>query len=93
LIWFFIRHLCAVKKVRWSFNLKKPKSGFDYRRRGETTQQGRVVSPERDLLYTVLIFKSGVPIMAQWLTTLTSIHEDVGSTPGLAQWVKDPVLP
>ena len=39
------------------------------------------------------IAKTGVPVMAQWLTNPTRNHEVAGSVPALAQWVNDPALP
>ena len=35
----------------------------------------------------------GVPVVARWLTNPNRNDEVAGSIPGLAQWVKDPVLP
>ena len=45
-------------------------------------------------MWQFLVFKRspGVPVVAQWVKNLASIHENVGSIRGLAQRVKDQKL-
>ena len=51
------------------------------------------VMPGKDKSGTYKDFlQYGVAFMTQQLTNLTRMHEDVGSIPGLAQWVEDPAL-
>ena len=56
------------------------------------SRRGIKISQEQPSLCFLQIPHAGVPIVAQRLTNLTSIHEDTSSIPGVAQWVGHLVL-
>ena len=67
-------------EIVWRF-LKKFRSELSY----DPAISLLGISPDKTII-------QGVPIVAQWVTNLTSVHEDTGSIPGLAQWIKDLAL-
>ena len=50
------------------------------------------IFPEVQLLSALFKVLWGIPIVAQQVKNPVNICEDVGSIPGLAQWVKEPAL-
>ena len=85
--WFYSSH----------FNLQQPGAFYILSQGwggGEKGEAGEVVLANYEKLQSYLKTPwLGVPVVAQPVKNMTSIHEDSGLIPGLAQWVEDLALP
>ena len=85
---FILEHRKPLKSDLWmrSYHVEK---GLEQEWRGGTKsgQELVVMAKMERKAVNKNIFLS-VPIVAQWVKNLTSIQEDGGSIPGLAQWVQ-----
>ena len=89
-----VKNFPQYKKIVWDINtttnkfLRLKYQLFQVGDEGETVLLYKLKFKKKILKETCR-----VSLVAWGLRTRHSVHEDAGSTPGLAQWVKDPTLP
>ena len=85
-------HLFRSRRLGWGHPVNQPPLS-QARGRGQNQQITRFLGPAHRGFAAHETRLLGVPVRAQWVKNLTSIHEEAGSIPGRAQWVKNSASP